>query len=164
MLALCHFCWTHTKELVMRRVEQLAKKKEKTLKLKKKHEQLTSLSWVKDRNESQARAKLPGGKTTWNKGDSNVMSGSLEEVIHRWTEKWRRNGSRQVKANFWCWKESFILLVSGPRFKRVFIHGVNFICSTNCTPVRDKEIIKITTMLNQLASIGILSWIGTQLN
>lgn len=163
MPALCHFCWTHTKEFVMRRVEQLAKKAKKKTKKKKAWAANLALSQVKGSNESQARAELSGGKTTRKKGDSSVMSGSLEEVIHR-TEKWRRNGFRQVKANFWCWKESFILLVSGPSSTRVLIHGVNFICSTNCTPVRDKEIIKITTMLNQLASIGILSWIGAQLN
>lgn len=41
-----------------------------------------------------------GKKKASNKGDSTVMSGSLEEVIRRWIEKWRRNGFRQVKANF----------------------------------------------------------------
>lgn len=107
------------------------------------------------------KCKTIRGKKASNKGDSTVMSGSLKEVICRWIEKWRRNGFRQVKANFWCWKESFILLVWGPSLKQVFIYGVNFISSTNCTPVRDKKIIKITTMLNQLASIGILLNWGT---
>lgn len=158
MLALCHLCWTHTIELVMWRGEQLAKKKKKGMSSRLSSVTGKRQQWI------TGKCKTIRGKKASNKGDSTVMSGSLEEAICRWIEKWRRNGSRQVKANFWCWEECFILLVWGPSLKRVFIYGVNFISSTNCTPVRDKKIIKITTMLNQLASIGILSWIGAQLN
>lgn len=57
------------------------------------------MSQVKDSNESQANAELSGKKAS-NKGESIVMSGSLEEVICRWILKWRRNAFRQVKANF----------------------------------------------------------------